>query len=81
MTADTDEELHHMADRINLSRRYAQHMNDPRQAFHHYDITPSKRLIAIKNGAIPVEECPVMRKYVQQNIFWVKTFEVSKLSW
>lgn len=44
MIADTDGELHAMADKIGVSRRWFQ--GD------HYDIAKSKRALAIKHGAI-----------------------------
>lgn len=43
MIADTDDELHSMADKIGVSRRWFQ--GD------HYDICKSKREKAIQNGA------------------------------
>lgn len=47
MTADSDEELHAMADLIGLKREWFQ---DKRT--HHYDLIPSKRALAVKKGAI-----------------------------
>lgn len=47
MTADTVEELHEMADRIELKRSWFQFAG-----ILHYDLTPSKRRLAIANGAI-----------------------------
>ena len=46
MIADTDSELHAMADRIGLSRKWFQ--GD------HYDVCLSKRQLAVKNGAIEI---------------------------
>lgn len=65
MTADTDEELHAMADKIKLWRRYAQSMDAPQQWRHHYDLTPPKRARAVKLGAIEVaslEETEVYKR-------------------
>lgn len=46
MVADTDEELHAMAARIGVARRWFQ--GD------HYDVSISKRALAIAAGAVPV---------------------------
>lgn len=46
MMADTDEELHAMADRIGLARRWFQ--GD------HYDVSMSLRTQAIRHGAVPI---------------------------
>ena len=43
MIADTDKELHAMADRIGVARTWFQE--------DHYDITKSKRKLAVKYGA------------------------------
>lgn len=47
MTADTLEELHAMADAIGLKREWFQDGSTP-----HYDVTLSKKQLAIKSGAI-----------------------------
>lgn len=47
MVADTMEELHAMADKINLDRKWFQ--NHPHHP--HYDICKSKRVLAVKHGA------------------------------
>ena len=51
MAADTTEELLEMADRIDLPRRWLQ--NEGRR-LEHFDISVSKRRLAVKNGAIEV---------------------------
>ena len=43
MIADTDDELHAMADKIGVARKWFQR--------DHYDITQSKKALAIKHGA------------------------------
>lgn len=48
MMADTDEELHEMADRIGVKRRWHQKAGTPHS---HYDICLSKRKLAISFGA------------------------------
>lgn len=48
MTCDGDlEELHRMAERIGLKRAYFQ----PQHLLPHYDLTPSKRALAVRYGA------------------------------
>jgi hypothetical protein len=53
MTADTEEELHAMAERIGLKRAWYQ--IGGRKAWHwylsHYDLVPSKRALAVRFGA------------------------------
>lgn len=51
MIADTDDELHAMADRIGVSRRWHQ---KPGTARSHYDIALSKRALAVVHGAIEI---------------------------
>lgn len=46
MMADTEGELHAMADRIGVDRRW--HQGD------HYDVCLSKRALAIRHGALEV---------------------------
>lgn len=49
MFADTDEELHAMADRIGIARRW--HQN---KRWSHYDVSMSKRAAAIAAGAVAI---------------------------
>lgn len=50
MVADTLDELHAMADRIGIARRWFQnHTGRP-----HYDICKAKRALAVEAGAIEV---------------------------
>lgn len=52
MLADTDDELHAMADRIGVARRWWQ---SPRKTSgSHYDIALSKRALAIAAGAVQI---------------------------
>lgn len=50
MLADTPDELHAMADRIGVARRWYQ--QPPKASFWHYDIAKGKRALAIEAGAI-----------------------------
>ena len=51
MIADTFQELHEMADRIGVARKYFQ--GDA--SFPHYDICKAKRALAVKAGALEVD--------------------------
>ena len=52
MMADTSEELHMMADRIGVARRWVQHAGTHRE---HYDIVLSKRALAVRYGAVELD--------------------------
>jgi len=57
MIADTPEELHAMAKKIGVARKWFQ--NKPR--FPHYDICMSKRKLAVENGAREVTTMELVR--------------------
>lgn len=50
MWADTEDELHAMADRIGLQRRWFQ--QPPKASWKHYDISLGKKDLALQNGAL-----------------------------
>lgn len=52
MIADTDEELHAMADHIGVARRWWQ--SPEKTSGSHYDIALSKRSLAVKAGAVEI---------------------------
>jgi hypothetical protein len=52
MLADTDEELHSMADRIGVARRWWQ--SPEKTSGSHYDIALSKRALAVQFGAVEI---------------------------
>ena len=52
LTADTLPELHAMADRIGVARRWYQ--GPPLTRWPHYDIALSKRTLALQAGAQPI---------------------------
>lgn len=52
MVADTPEELHAMADRIGVRRRWFQ----DKGRYPHYDISKGKRAHAVYQGAIETDE-------------------------
>lgn len=72
MTADTLEELHAMADSIGLKRSWFQPHHQVELA--HYDITPAKRVLAIRNGAIEVKSREHARQ-IATKILEQKTIE------
>ena len=51
MVADTDEELHAMADQIDVARRWHQKRGTPHS---HYDICKAKRARAVALGAVEI---------------------------
>lgn len=50
MLADTPRELHAMADRIGMARRWFQPASSP-----HYDVSQKRRLLAIAAGAVVLD--------------------------
>lgn len=58
MIADTEAELHAMADRIGVARRWYQ--GD------HYDVCKAKRALAMQFGAIELTMLELGRKVIQQ---------------
>ena len=62
MWSDTsDDELHAMADKLGLKRSWFQEyksryaLENQREWYNHYDVTPRKRNLALKLGAVPME--------------------------
>lgn len=51
MIADSQKELLEMIDKIGMQRKWIQDKDTPRE---HFDICMSKRVLAIKNGAVAV---------------------------
>ncbi len=52
MIADTPAELHEMADRIGVARKWFQDPKTIKVSHPHYDIAKSKRALAVAAGAI-----------------------------
>lgn len=52
MVADTDAELHEMADKLGIARKWHQKCGTPHS---HYDICLSKRKLALQHGAIEID--------------------------
>lgn len=57
MVADTDEELHAMAERIGVARKWFQQ----RASTPHYDIALSKRALAVESGAVELDRRQMAR--------------------
>lgn len=51
MVADTESELHAMANRIGVARRWHQKIGTPHS---HYDICKAKRALAVQFGAVEI---------------------------
>jgi hypothetical protein len=70
MIADTPEELHAMADHIEVARRWFQ--EPPKASFWHYDIAQSKRALAIGAGALDCDRntfVTALRRIRESNVF------------
>lgn len=63
MMADSTEELHAMADKIGVSRRWIQHEGKPKE---HYDICLSKRALAVNAGAVEVDGREIVRLIIKR---------------
>jgi len=57
-------ELHEMAQKIGLKQSYFQNNQRKAHQFPHYDLTPSKRQLAINNGAVEIE----LRDFIKSRI-------------
>lgn len=65
MVADTEEELHAMAGKIGLKRSWFQ--NNPKELCPHYDLVGSKRILAVKYGAIELDRKQTIEKWREIN--------------
>ena len=62
MVSDTSaEELHAFAAQLGLKREWSQER--PKASAHHYDLTPTKRQLAVRLGAVEV----TAREFVMRN--------------
>ena len=64
MVADTEDELHVMADRISVDRR---RKSKSRSGIIHYDICKSRRKLAVAVGAIEITARELISQFYQQN--------------
>lgn len=70
LIADSNEELHAFAARIGLRRSWFQTTRDP-----HYDLTVSKRALAVELGAIELQDRPfhdLLKRWREQAIATIK---------
>ena len=56
-----EEDLHRIACKIGLKREWFQKRRD----FNHYDLTPTKRKLALKNGVVPMSLVVWLRKKME----------------
>lgn len=67
MVSDVDEdELHAFAARLGLKREWAQLR--PKASAAHYDLTPSRRALAIKLGAVEVTSRELVSRNYDRNV-------------
>lgn len=66
MVAETDDELHVMAEAIGMNRSWAQKMDDPIQYRHHYDLTQSRRKLAVEHGAVEIGQRELGRMIIDE---------------
>lgn len=64
MMADTPEELHAMATKIGIARKWFQD-----HQFKHYDICLSKKKIAMQYGAIEITAREMVKKFKPKTLF------------
>jgi len=69
MTADTLDEIHEMADRLEIFRRYFQF--PPKTRFPHYDIPADRRARALSFGALPVDRRSSLHYGARLGLEWV----------
>lgn len=65
---DSDDltELHEMAQKIGLKQSYFQNHKRKAYQFPHYDLTPTKRQLAINNGAVEIEIRDFVKTMIEQ---------------
>lgn len=61
MVADTDQELHEMADKISVQRKWFQ--GPPKHLLPHYDICKSKKKLALSFGAQEMPDREIVVKF------------------
>jgi hypothetical protein len=65
MMADTEQELMEMVDKIGVQRKWFQHHKG---SYPHFDICKSKKVLALKNGAIELSDREMVVKFKHQRI-------------
>jgi hypothetical protein len=71
MTADTLDEIHEMADRLDIFRKYFQY--PPKTRFPHYDIPVDRRDMALALGAHAVDRRSSLHYGARLGIEWINT--------
>lgn len=71
MTADTLDEIHEMADRLEIFRKYFQY--PPKTRFPHYDIPADRRDRALAFGAHSVDRRTSLHYGARLGIEWVES--------
>lgn len=65
MIADNLNELHEMADKIGIKRKWFQDS----KTHPHYDICQSKKRLAIKNGAVEIMDRKQFVKFIHKSLY------------
>ncbi len=76
MWADDFTELHVMADKIGLKRSWFQ--ISPKRYMCHYDLVPSKRVLAVKAGAVEIRSVDYIRMRIAEEKALIVTSEASQ---
>ncbi len=70
LTADSEEELHAFAARLGLRREWYQPGPPNRRPWHwflsHYDLTPNKRALAVRQGAVEVRLRDLVERFASE---------------
>ena len=75
MIADTVAELHVMAEKIRMKREWFQPFSSP-----HYDLSLSRRALAVKHGAVEVDRRELVAVMKRQTGVWVEEYRVARES-
>ena len=70
LLADSEEELHQMADRIGVARRWFQDPGKKYRGVPHYDICRSKRALAVAAGAVELKDHRETVAVMQRSRIW-----------
>lgn len=79
MLADTDQELHDMAERIGVARRWWQ--SPAKTSGSHYDIALTKRALAIQHGAVEITLRQAAAMNMRRRVTGELGDPVSALAW
>lgn len=78
MVADSDEELHDMARRIGVARKW--HQAPPRHDSH-YDIAQSKKKLAVMSGAVAITRRELSAMVMRRRVTGVLGLPVDAEAW